>query len=118
MKTIKQKLAEFDGLEKSHTVLLCALADFVKGKAHKIGTTKDQFSLYITRPAGACGGIAIVNDGGTVFAQYFEEFYREQMERFSLCLTGEDNDFNRGLMLRRERWREARKFIQNTQTNS
>jgi len=111
MKTIKQKLAEFDGIDRENTVLTCALSDFVKGKAHKIGTTADQFTLYISRPESGCGGIAIVNDGGTVRAYYFEEAYRQQMERFSLCLTGEDTELNRGLMLRRSRWEEARKFI-------
>jgi len=110
MKTIKEKLAQFDGLEKAYDVQSIALADYVKGKAHRIGTG-DGFTLWITRHKGASGGVAIVNDGGNVMAHYFEEAFHTQMRRFDLCLTGENNELNRSLLVRRTLWEKAKAFV-------
>lgn len=110
MKTQREKLAQFDGLEKAYDVLTCALSDFVKGKVERIGKA-EGLTLYITRPSSASGGIVILNHGGTVCAYYFEEALRDQMRRFDLCLTSENNELNRALLAHRELWEKARAYV-------
>ncbi len=116
MKTQKQKLAEFDGLDRAYTVAQLALFDALNGETVAIGRPLgDGFQIWISRPDGAAGGIAMVREGRTVVSGYFEELYREQMERFALCLTGENNEFNRALLARRERWEAALAHVRKAQ---
>lgn len=114
MKTQKQKLADIDS---ALSVTQLALSDVLSGAAKPIGRPlRDGFQLWISRPNGAAGGIVVIREGGTVIACYFEQALRDQMQRFALCLTGEDNDLNRALLARRDKWEAAKAFVHQCQT--
>lgn len=102
MKTTKSSLVERNAtLETENTALACALADTIRGDVKWFKASR-FVSYGITRPSSACGGIVIVNNGGTVSAHYLEAFGREALAHISLMITGENTDHNRELLARRE----------------
>lgn len=92
-----------------NTVLLCALNDILNGDVKWFGSSR-TFSVGVTRPSGACGGIAVVRQNGTTRAQYLEEFCRVELEHIARCVTGENTDYNRELLCRRATIESAKAY--------
>jgi len=114
MKTLSKSAQRIATLEKENTVLSLALSDLANLGAKWFGHSR-CFSIGITRPNSACGGIAIIRSNGTVSAHYFEEFYRAEMEHIACVITGENTDHNRELLCRRAALEDAKAYVHEQQ---
>lgn len=101
-------------LSKDNDVLSLALNDVVNLGAKWFGNSR-QFSIGITRPNSACGGICIVRRSGTVSAYYFEEFAQAELSHIAIVITGENTDHNRDLLCRRAAIESAHAYIREQQ---
>lgn len=120
MKTKATKLdllANVAKMRHENSVLYLALADAVNGAESK--TFKGgRYSLTVSRPTSACGGVVTVKaEGSFVGAHYFEDYARSESEHIGRLVTGENNDYNRELLSRRDAISEAVKW-RNERLNS
>lgn len=100
--------------QSESTVLACALNDVLRGDVKWFG--RGEYSLGVTRPASACGGIAVVRQCGIVSAYYFEEYSQRELNHIALIVTGEDAEHNRELLRRRAAIEDAKAYIRAAQT--
>ncbi len=102
MKTLTkaQLVIENDALRTDNSALNCALNDLANGAVKWFGHSR-EWSLGISRPHSACGGIAIVRYSGMTAAYYFESYSRAELNHISLCITGERTQANDELLRRR-----------------
>lgn len=110
MKTPGKSALRIAELQKENSVLACALSDLANLGAKWFGNSR-EFSLGVTRPQSACGGIAIVRRSGTVSAYYFEEFARSELAHIAAVITGENTDHNRELLRRRSAIEDAQAYV-------
>lgn len=114
MKTKAQLKIENTQLAKDNNILFLALADVVNTGGKTFGNSR-RFSILITRPQSACGGIAIVRRNGMVSAHYFEDFAREELARIALLITGHNDEFNRELLCIRSAIEDAKSYTREQQ---
>lgn len=100
--------------QKENSVLACALADSLNFGVKWFGNSR-TFSIGITRPQSACGGIAIIRNNGTVSAYYFEEYASRELAHIACVITGENTEHNRELLCRRAAIESAKAFVSEQQ---
>lgn len=103
-------------LGTENTVLTLALNDICNGAVKWFGNSR-TFSLGITRPAGAAGGIAVVRENGTTSAHYFERYASEILLHVSYVITGENTEHNRELARKRSTVEAAQAYVSECQRN-
>lgn len=101
-------------LASENEVLTLALNDVCNGAVKWFGNSR-TYSIGISRPCGAAGGIAIVREAGMTYAFYFERYAREMLERVALLVTGSDTEHNRELMRRRSAIEAAQAYVSESQ---
>lgn len=109
MKTPSSKDIRIAQLETEATVNALALHDVVRGDVRWFGNAR-RYQVGVTRPS--CGGIAIVRtfDGGTD-AHYLVRFAQRELEHISMCITGENSEYNRELLARRSAIEAAQAYV-------
>jgi hypothetical protein len=117
MKSKSKSAIRIAELEKENTVLSCALNDMLNLGAKWFGSAR-SFSVGVTRPQSACGGIAIIRCNGTARAHYFEEWARAELAHIQLVITGADTEHNRELLRRRSAIEAAQAYIREQQSQS
>lgn len=111
MKTSRLQLESLvKDMRTETTVLSCALNDILNGDV-KWFSHSHTFSIGVTRPTSACGGIAVVRQTGTSGAYYFEEYARRELEHIAACITGENTEHNRELAQRRSAIESAKAYV-------
>ncbi len=101
-------------LAREVDVYSLALSDLANGAVKWFGHSRD-FSLGITRPRGAHGGIALTRSNGICAAFYWEHWNQQAMQQISECLTGADTEHNRELLRRRSVIEAAAAYIRECQ---
>ena len=96
--------------ERECTVLSCALNDILNGDVKWFGHSR-QFSIGVTRPKAACGGIAVVRICGNTYADYFENYSQTELQHIANCITGENTEHNRELLQRRAAIESAQAYV-------
>lgn len=114
MKTKAELALENAVLSKENGVMFLALTDLSNLGAKWFGHSR-EFSIGISRPDSACGGIAVVKQNGSVSAHYFEEFAHNELNRISAIITGQDNEYNRALLCRRASIEAAQAYVSQKQ---
>ncbi len=110
MRNTKQELIDrASRLERENTSLLLALSDLAHGQVTWFG--RGKFRLGISRAIGASGGVVIVDNDGTVSADYWEQFAHNQLEHIAACITGENTEHNRDLSARRSVIETAQAYV-------
>lgn len=117
MKTKNELLASNARLETENMVLVCALNDILNGDVKWFGHSR-AFSIGITRPSGAYGGIAVVRQCGNARASCFESYARSEIEHIGYCITGENTDHNRELLQRRAAIEAAQSYVAEAQRSA
>jgi hypothetical protein len=111
---MKTTRAQLEGsrtqLDTENTVLSCALNDILNGDVKWFGHSR-TFSIGVIRPASACGGIAVIRNNGTSRAAYCEQYFRAELAHISMCITGENTDYNRELLVRRSVIESAQAYL-------
>lgn len=101
MKTSKAALESLNAkLAHENEALALALSDICADRVKWFGRAP-AYSLGISRPAGAAGGIVIVRQNGMTYAHYWERYYAESMSIIASLVTGSDTEHNRELLNRR-----------------
>lgn len=106
-----------DKLASENEVLTLALNDLANGAVKWFGNSR-TYSIGISRPTGAAGGIAIVRQSGMTYAHYFERYSRETLAHIALIVTGTDSEHNRELMRERSAIEAAQAYVSDSQRNS
>lgn len=101
-------------LASENEVLTLALNDVCNGGVKWFGHTR-TYSIGISRPNGAAGGIAIVREAGMTYAFYFERYSRETLDRISSLVTGSDSEYNAELLRRRSAIEAAQAYVSESQ---
>lgn len=101
--------ARCDALNHESSVLRCALNDVLKGDVKWFG--RSPYRLGVCRPTSACGGIALVQSSGMTNAYYFERYCQTELSHIACILTGEDNELNAELLMRRSLIESAKQFV-------
>lgn len=110
MTTKVQLLADNSRLSTENTVLSCTLNDILNGDVKWFGNSC-EYSLGITRPRSACGGMVVIRCCGTSSARYWEQFAREELTHISFVITGENTEHNRELLRRRSAIEAAQAYV-------
>lgn len=99
-------------LKQDNDVLSLAVADLCNGSVKWFGDSI-VYSVGISRPHGAAGGIAIVRCGGMVSAYYFEQFAADRLAAIGSMIGGECRDVNHyaELVRRRDTILDAQAYI-------
>jgi hypothetical protein len=115
MKTSRIQLDELNKkLASENDVLTLALGDVCNGAVKWFGNSR-TYSIGISRPCGAAGGIAIVREAGMTYAFYFEKYARETLANVAMLVTGEDSEHNRELLRRRSAIEAAQAYVTESQ---
>lgn len=119
MSTISKQfaLAECVRLDNENTLLYLALADALNGAVKWFGHSP-AYNLGISRPTGAAGGIAILRVGAMASAHYWEQFRTTETARINACLTSENTEYNRGLLVRRSAIEAAQAYVSAAQKSA
>ena len=112
MSTVSKQfaLAECVRLGNENTLLSLALSDALNGAVKWFGHSP-AYNLGISRPTGAAGGIAILRVGAMASAHYWEQFSASETAHINACITGEDTEYNRGLLVRRAAISDAQAYV-------
>lgn len=102
--------AECVRLGNENTVQALALSDLCNGAVKWFGSSP-AYSLGISRPTGAAGGIVICRVNGGAGAFYWAEFAPRELAHISACLTGADTEYNRDLLRRRTALEAAGAYV-------
>lgn len=115
MKLTRQQTEELNAkLSTENEALTLALHDLCNGAVKWFGNAR-TYSIGISRPNGAAGGICIVREAGTTSAYYFERYARETLEHVSGLLTGSDTEHNAELLRRRSAIEAAQAYVSEVQ---
>ena len=115
MKTTRLELETCVGrLSTENEALTLALHDLCNGNVKWFGNSR-TYSIGVSRPNGAAGGIAIVREAGSTSAFYFERYSRETLEHLSRLVTGTDTDANREYLRRRSAIESAQAYVSESQ---
>lgn len=102
-------------LASENEVLTLALGDAVNGNVKWLGNSR-TYSIGISRPTDAAGGIAIVREAGMTSAFYFEKYARETLAHIACLVTGTDTEHNTELMRRRSAIEAAQAYVNEMQS--
>jgi hypothetical protein len=97
-------------LSREVDVLSLALSDLSNGAVKWFGNSI-YFSLGISRPRSACGGIVLIKGQGLCTAFYWDMWHGEALAQISACITGEDSEHNRDLLRRRSAIESAAAYV-------
>lgn len=115
MKPSRQTLESLNAkLATENEALTLALGDVCNGSVKWFGNSR-TYSIGISRPTGAAGGIATVREGGMTYAFYFERYARETLAHVAALVTGTDTEHNRELMRRRSAIEAAQAYVSQAQ---
>lgn len=115
MKTTKRDLDLLNRrLSAENDVLTLALSDLCNGAVKWFGNSR-TYSIGLSRPTGAAGGIAIVRQSGTTSAHYWEDYSRETLARIADLVTGADTEHNRELLRERATIETAQAYVSESQ---
>ncbi|NDF15811.1 hypothetical protein EB061_10900 [bacterium] len=111
MKTSKSHLATINAkLATQNDVLTLALNDVCNGAVKWFGNSR-TYSIGVSRPTGAAGGIAIVRECGMTAAHYFEGYARDTLAHVAALVTGADTEHNRELLRKRAAVESALAYV-------
>lgn len=115
MKTTRSQLDALNArLSTENEALTLALHDLCNGNVKWFGHAR-TYSLGVSRPTGASGGIAIVREAGTTGAYYFETYARETLTHIAACITGANTEHNAELARRRSAIEAAKAYVSEMQ---
>lgn len=115
MKISKSDLVSLNRkLSTENEALTLALNDLANGAVKWFGNSR-TYSLGISRPTGAAGGIAIVREAGMTYTHYFERYAQETLERVAILVTGSDTEHNREYLRRRAAIEAAQAYVSESQ---
>ena len=103
-----------DRLSSENEVLTLALSDLCNGSVKWFGSSR-TYSIGISRPTGAAGGIAIVRQCGTVSAFYFERYASETLAHIANIITGDNTEHNTELARERAAIEAAQAYVSESQ---
>jgi hypothetical protein len=101
---------ECDRLRNENDVLGLALTDLSNGSVKWFGHSR-EYSIGVSRPTSASGGVLIVRSCGVTSAHYFERHAQDTLAQISACLTGENTPYNLDLLRRRQLIEDAQAFV-------
>ncbi len=111
MKTTRASLDALNAkLATENEALTLALGDVCNGNVKWFGHAR-TYSIGISRPNGAAGGIAIVREAGMTYAFYFEKYARETLAHIACLVTGANTEHNAELMRRRAAIEAAQAYV-------
>ena len=111
MKLSKSSLESLNAkLSAENEALTLALSDLCNGSVKWFGHSR-TYSVGISRPTGAAGGIAIVRECGMASAHYFETYSRETLAHIAAVITGENTEHNIELARRRAAIESAQAYV-------
>ena len=101
-------------LATENDCLTLALADALNGNVKWFGNSR-TYSIGISRPTGAAGGLAIVRQCGMASAHYFETYARETLAHIACIITGANTEHNTELARERAAIESAQAYIREMQ---
>lgn len=111
MKSTRAQLDSLNAkLATENEALTLALGDLCNGNVKWFGNSR-TYSIGISRPTGAAGGIAIVRQSGMTYAHYFENYARETLAHIACIITGTDSEHNRELLKERAAIEAAQSYV-------
>lgn len=103
-----------DRLSTENEALTLALSDLCKDAVKWFGNSR-TYSLGVSRPTGAAGGVAIVRECGMASAYYFETYARDTLAHIASVITGTNSDYNQELLRRRATIEAAQAYVSEQQ---
>lgn len=101
MKTSRAALETLNTkLSTDNEAMTLALSDLCSGSVKWFGNSRN-YSIGISRPNGAAGGICIVRQCGMASAYYFETYAQSTLAHIANIITGTNTEHN--IELARER---------------